>query len=66
MAANSSCRSKDSQSAFVLSKVKELKQDPFIFSVLTLCRTFPEGLHNVAPMLPHPCYLLVLYVQVFF
>lgn len=66
MAANSSCRSKDSQSALVLSKVKQLQQDPIIFSVLTLCRTFPELLHNVAPMLPHPCYLPVLYGQDFF
>lgn len=33
IAANSSCRSKGSQSAFVLSKVKELKWDQIVFFV---------------------------------
>lgn len=62
MAANSSCRSKDSQSAFVLSKVKELKENQIRFSSLTLCSLIQDIFQSFGTNVATAVYWLVLYM----
>lgn len=71
MAANGWCRSKGSQSAFVLSKGQrtETGSDCFEFSDLLeplSKRIFPKFPQNIAPILPHQCFSFDIYCQLFY